>query len=99
MLALHGMFNNGGSFGLGLVPFAKKHNLVLIAPTFDYNVNYKNPEVVANEDISLSNQLNLMVGQLSQVAHFDPNAKLLVFGFSRGAQLAHHYSMFTRPTS
>ena len=94
MLVLHGMFNNGGSFGLGLIPFAKKHNLVLIAPTFDYNVNYKNPDVVASEDVSLSNQLNLMVGQLSQVAHFDPNAKLLVFGFSRGAQLAHHYSMF-----
>jgi len=93
LVALHGMFENGGNFGASLLAFAQEHKLVLIAPTFNYNVNYKMPEVVSNEDLELTAQLGQAIGQLSQVTHLNFKDRLLLFGFSRGAQLAHHYAL------
>ncbi len=94
LVVLHGMFDNGGDFCLPLLDFAEKKNLVLIAPTFNYNVNYKNPEVIANEDVELTNQLTQVFRQLPNALGSPVQGKLLLFGFSRGAQLAHHFALF-----
>jgi branched-chain amino acid transport system substrate-binding protein len=94
LVALHGMFANGGDFGLPLLDFAEKNGLVLIAPTFNYNVNYKNPEVIANEDLELTGQLMQVFKQLPQTLKLNLGSKVLLFGFSRGAQLAHHFALF-----
>lgn len=94
LLALHGMFYNGGDFGMPLLDFARQNNLVLVAPTFNYNVNYKDPEVVTNEDLQLTRQLTQVLQQLPQAIGHSVESKVLLFGFSRGAQLAHHFAMF-----
>lgn len=94
LFALHGMFGNGGDFGVPLLPFAQKHGLVLVAPTFNYNVNYKRPEVISNENVELSAQLNQLLKELGMATGLKLNEKVLLFGFSRGAQLSHHYAMF-----
>lgn len=94
LVALHGMFANGGDFGVPLVSFAEKNRLVLIAPTFNYNVNYKDPKVITNEDLELTNQLTQVFRQLPEAIGLRVEDKFLIFGFSRGAQLAHHFTMF-----
>ena len=94
LLVLHGMFYNGSDFGLPLLSFARDHHLVLVAPTFNYNVNYKDPQVVANEDLQLTKQLTQVFAQVSQAINLKVQDKLLLFGFSRGAQLGHHFAMF-----
>lgn len=93
LLSLHGMFNNGGNFGPHLLPFAQKHGMILVVPTFNYNVNFKSPEIIANEDLDLTAQMNQMLKQLAQTTRLTFKDKVLLFGFSRGAQLAHHYAM------
>lgn len=94
LVALHGMFGNGGDFGVPLLDFAEKNGLVLIAPTFNYNVNYKNPEIIANEDLELTGQLMQVFKQLPQTLKLNLESKVLLLGFSRGAQLAHHFALF-----
>lgn len=94
LFALHGMFYNGGDFGKPLLDFARDNRLVLVAPTFNYNVNYKDPQVVTNEDLQLTRQLSQVFAQLPQAIGMKVQDKLLLFGFSRGAQLSHHFAMF-----
>jgi branched-chain amino acid transport system substrate-binding protein len=94
LLALHGMFFNGSDFGLPLLSFARDKHLVLVAPTFNYNVKYKDPQVVTNEDLQLTRQLSQVFAQIPQAINMKVRDKLLLFGFSRGAQLGHHFAMF-----
>jgi predicted esterase len=88
------MGSNGPVFCQGLLPFAAQHQLLLLAPTFNYNPDYKNPQVVAAEDLKLSVELNQMVSELANRTHLQLKPQILLFGFSRGAQLSHHYAMF-----
>lgn len=94
LLALHGMFYNGSDFGQPLLSFARDNHLVLVAPTFNYNVNYKDPQVVTNEDLQLTKQLTQVFAQVPQAINMKVQDKFLLFGFSRGAQLGHHLAMF-----
>jgi predicted esterase len=94
LLALHGMFYNGSDFGLPLLSFARDKHLVLVAPTFNYNVKYKDPQVISNEDLQLTRQLSQVFAQIPQAINLQVQNRLLLFGFSRGAQLAHHFAMF-----
>lgn len=94
LLALHGMFYNGGDFAMPLLDYARQNRLVLVAPTFNYNVNYKDPQVVTNEDLMLTRQLNQVLHDIPQATGAKIESKVLLFGFSRGAQLGHHFAMF-----
>jgi branched-chain amino acid transport system substrate-binding protein len=94
LVALHGMFSNGGDFGNALLEFAQRNQIVLIAPTFNYNVNYKDPEIITNEDLELTARLTQVFKQLPEAIGLKVQDKVLLFGFSRGAQLAHHFAMF-----
>lgn len=94
LFAFHGMGGNGSAFAQTALGFAMKNQLILIAPTFYYNPDYKNPEVILHEDLTLTAKINQMVSEFSSLTSVNTKDKYLVYGFSRGAQLAHHYAMF-----
>ena len=94
MFALHGMYDHGDRFATSVLPFAIKNHLLLLAPTFSYNRNYKDPNVIVSEDITLTAKLNRMIGAAANYAHEKVGKRVLLYGFSRGAQLAHHFAYF-----
>lgn len=94
VLALHGMYGNGGVFCQGLLTFAQKNHVMVVAPTFNYNPDYKSTQIIKTEDVEYTAKLNQILGDLTSITHAHLNKQVLLYGFSRGAQLAHHYAMF-----
>lgn len=93
IIAIHGMHGQGGAICNGLISFAEKNGVVLLAPTFNYNENYQNPQTVSTEDGVLTKKLNQMVSELGTLENRELKKRLLLYGFSRGAQLAHRYAL------
>lgn len=94
LLALHGMYGNGNDFGLPLLPFAETHHLLLIAPTFNYNPDYVNPNIIVNEDLRFVPTLQQIVKDMQNISGYQLKPELLLYGFSRGAQLVSHFTQF-----
>ena len=93
LFVLHGMYDKGSRFSLPLQSYVIKNHLMMLAPTFSYNTNFKDPNTVKTEDIKLSAKLNQMLVEVAALSHQNLNSKVLVYGFSRGAQLAHRYAL------
>ncbi|HEX2911425.1 MAG TPA: alpha/beta hydrolase-fold protein [Chloroflexia bacterium] len=93
LVVLHGMNGNGQAFSQGILSFAREHHLMVMAPTFNYNPDYRSPEIVAREDAKLTVALDQMVDELGPATHRTLKTQVLLYGFSRGCQLALHYAM------
>jgi pimeloyl-ACP methyl ester carboxylesterase len=93
LIALHGLGGNGDNECQGLLDFARQNKIVVLAPSLFYNQDWHNPKVIAEEDSRLSGKLNQMESELSQALHLPLKSRALVYGMSRGAQLAHRYAL------
>jgi predicted esterase len=96
LLALHGMGGNGARIEERLAGCAEQNGWLLIAPSMAYR-DYMDPDQVRlDEQQDLPRVRNLVAtveARLSeQGLHFEE--RLLVYGFSRGAQLAHRFALF-----
>lgn len=94
ILALHGMGGDGMQFGTPLIAYADRYNFVLIAPDLKYDENYFDPNHVAANDSLLLPELDGLLAALPAQTHLPINPKVLLFGFSRGAQIAHRFAFF-----
>lgn len=93
LVALHGMNGNGTAMSQGLQEYAEKYKWIVVAPTINYDKNWQSVEVVAQEDPVLAFKLNEVLDDLPGILNLKLNHLALIFGFSRGAQLAHRYAM------
>jgi pimeloyl-ACP methyl ester carboxylesterase len=93
LIALHGMGGNGDDFSRDLVEQADRYGWLLVAPTIDYG-DWTNSNVVAREEPLLIRTLLDYVDQLPQATGAPVQPLVLVFGHSRGAQLAHRFAEF-----
>jgi pimeloyl-ACP methyl ester carboxylesterase len=87
LIALHGMGGNGADFGSQLAAEADAHGWVIVAPTVTYG-DWTNPDQITREDPALIAWLSDYVNNLGQHVGAPVEPKVLVFGHSRGAQLA-----------
>jgi pimeloyl-ACP methyl ester carboxylesterase len=87
LIALHGMGGRGGDFGGALASQADAHNWVIVAPTIGYG-DWTNPDQIAREEPALIAWLSDYVANLSQRIGAPAQPRVLLFGHSRGAQLA-----------
>src|SRR5579871_1603138 len=87
LVALHGMGGNGADFGSALAAQADANGWVIVAPTISYG-DWTNPDVITREDPALVAWLSDYVTTLSQRTGVPTESKVLLFGHSRGAQLA-----------
>ncbi len=94
VLAIHGMSNNGLSFAEPLVSYADHYNMILVAPNMKYDSNYVDANRVAANDEILLPELQTLVAELPNQLHLALNPKILLFGFSRGAQIVHRFAFF-----
>jgi pimeloyl-ACP methyl ester carboxylesterase len=87
LVALHGMGGNGSDFGNALAEQADAHGWLIVAPTIAYG-DWTRPELVAREDPALIAWLADYISHLNDSTGYVVQPRALLFGHSRGAQLA-----------
>ncbi len=93
VLALHGMGGHGDAFASGLLAEADRSGWLVVAPTLPYG-DYMNPATLAEDDILLSQMLVATLDALPSRLGLKLQPSVMVYGFSRGAQLAHRFALF-----
>lgn len=91
-IALHGMGGSGPDFAAPLVEQADKYGWVLVAPTIRYG-DWTDYKQVAREDPALAAWLSQLVEELPERTGLEVQPKVLLFGHSRGAQLALRFAV------
>jgi pimeloyl-ACP methyl ester carboxylesterase len=87
LIALHGMGGNGVDFGNSLASQADAHGWLIVAPTIGYG-DWTDPLQITREDPALVAWLSDYVRNLSNRTGQSVQPRVLLFGHSRGAQLA-----------
>src|SRR5947209_4553689 len=87
VIALHGMGGNGPDFAAPLVAQADENGWVLVAPTISYG-DWTDPVQITHEDPALISWLSEYVDHLGERTGAAVQPRVLLFGHSRGAQLA-----------
>jgi len=93
LVALHGMGNDGASFSGPLLAQAERNGWVVVAPTFAYG-DWTDPEQVRRDDTYFIPQLKALLDSLPARTGLQMQPRALLYGFSRGGQLAHRFASF-----
>lgn len=91
LVALHGMGDNGPNFCQNLLATAERNGWLVVAPTFKYQ-DYKNPELVAQDDLVFLPRLLALIDGIPARTGLPTRGKVLLYGFSRGGQAAHRFA-------
>lgn len=92
VVAMHGMGGEGRGFCQGFLQAAERNDWIVLAPTFRYR-NWRDPKVVAEDDVALTGQLVSLVDSVARRYGLPAESKVIMLGFSRGAQLAHRFAL------
>jgi pimeloyl-ACP methyl ester carboxylesterase len=87
VVALHGMGGNGPDFAAPLAAQADQNSWVVVAPTIKYG-DWTDPAQIAREEPALIAWLSDYVAHLAERTGAVVEPQVLLFGHSRGAQLA-----------
>jgi pimeloyl-ACP methyl ester carboxylesterase len=87
LIALHGMGGVGSDFGGALAQQADAHGWLIVAPTIAYG-DWTDPLQITREDPALIAWLSDYVRHLGERTGYRVEPQVLLFGHSRGAQLA-----------
>jgi pimeloyl-ACP methyl ester carboxylesterase len=87
LIALHGMGGNGNDFGQAMAAQADARGWAIVAPTFTYG-DWTDPNQISREDPALVAWLSDYVRHLGDKVGVPVMQRVLLFGHSRGAQLA-----------
>jgi poly(3-hydroxybutyrate) depolymerase len=93
LVTVHGMGGDGKTFCQNLINRAEQDNWAIVSPTFNYH-DYKNPDAVLQDDTTMLPHLMQIIDRLPQRTGLRFKDKVLVYGFSRGAQMAHRFAEF-----
>jgi poly(3-hydroxybutyrate) depolymerase len=93
LVALHGMGSNGTEVSAPLQAYAEHYGWVLVAPTFNYG-DWTDPEQVRRDDTTFLPQLKNLLDSLPARTGLPLQPRVLIYGFSRGAQSAHRFAEF-----
>jgi dienelactone hydrolase len=86
------MNGEGKGFASALAKAADRHNWVLAGPTISYG-DWLNPESVAREDAVILQRLHATIKSMPALTGRRLKPQVRLFGFSRGAQIAHRYAL------
>lgn len=93
LVTLHGMGGEGRVFCRGLLAEADRNGWVLVAPTFRYYENWHDPAAVLKDDVAVVQRLKAMLDQLPELTGLRLRQRVLLYGFSRGSQVAHRFAL------
>ena len=89
---LHGYGSQGESFAQGLVAEADRNSWVIVAPTMAYQ-DYMQVASLMDDDLKISQMLYDTLNLLPARLNLKLDQHVLLYGFSRGAQLAHRFAL------
>ncbi len=92
LVALHGVGANGADFASPLVSQAEARGWVVVSPTFVYDSWLDVPDIT-DDDMKAIAAVRMIVAQLPSETGLRFNSRVLLYGFSRGAQVAHRYAL------
>jgi pimeloyl-ACP methyl ester carboxylesterase len=87
IIALHGMGGNGPDFAAPLAGMADQNRWIVVAPTINYG-DWTDPRQIQREEPALVAWLSDYVAHLAEQTGTQVQPRVLLFGHSRGAQLA-----------
>lgn len=93
LVTLHGMGGEGRVFCRSLLAEADRNGWVLVAPTFRYYENWHDPAAVLKDDVAAVQRLKAMLDQLPELTGLRLRPRVLLYGFSRGSQVAHRFAL------
>ena len=92
VMVLHGMGGSGPGIATQLLSQARDRNWIVIAPTVPYG-DWRDPNQLTGEELRLLPQLSTLIDYVRDEAGVKVAGKVMLFGFSRGAQAALRFSM------
>ncbi len=93
LVVLHGMGARGDAFAQRLIADSDRNGWLLIAPTFAYR-DYMDTKSLMEDDLRFSQTLNATLAALPRRLGIKLRQHALLYGFSRGGQLAHRFALF-----
>lgn len=93
LVALHGMGGQGSTFAKDLVQESDRNHWILVSPTIMYH-DWKDPSELLKDDLEYTRMLRATLDDLPNQLGLRIHQHILLFGFSRGAQLAHRFALF-----
>ncbi|HEX8967058.1 MAG TPA: alpha/beta fold hydrolase, partial [Chloroflexota bacterium] len=87
LITLHGMGGNGVDFANALGAQADAHNWLVVAPSISYG-DWTDPGQITREEPALIAWLSDYIAHLDERVGYPVQPRVLLFGHSRGAQLA-----------
>jgi pimeloyl-ACP methyl ester carboxylesterase len=93
LVALHGFGASGQEMIAPFVSEAERLGWIVVAPTFNYR-NWTDPEQVRLDETELMPAIRGIIESLPDRVGAPVQSRALMFGFSRGAQLAHRFTFF-----
>lgn len=92
VLILHGVNARGEALAEALSNETDRFNWVIVAPNLPYR-DYMEPKILMDDDLKITKMLIDTLDALPARLNLTLHPRTLVFGFSRGAQLAHRLAM------
>jgi pimeloyl-ACP methyl ester carboxylesterase len=93
LVALHGFGSNGDEMIAPFVQEAERLGWIVVAPTFNYR-DWRDPEQVRLDEAEFIPAIRGIIESLPAQVQAPVQSRALMFGFSRGAQLAHRFTFF-----
>jgi poly(3-hydroxybutyrate) depolymerase len=93
LLALHGYAGSGSAIAARLKSCADEHGWLVVAPTMAYRDYFDPDQLRADARDNLPSVHDLLDRVRAASEGFEVADKVLLYGFSRGAQMAHRFSM------
>ncbi len=93
LVALHGVGSNGETFAQDLIGEADQNHWLLLAPTIQYADWMKASQLLA-DDLLFGQMLRVELDALPARLNLKLIKPVLIFGFSRGAQLGQRFAYF-----
>jgi predicted esterase len=93
LVTVHGMGGNGAAFCQALINRAEQDGWIIVSPTYHYRDNF-NPVTVRQDDTELIPRLTQYLDNLPAKTGLPIRDKVLLYGFSRGAQIVHRFAEF-----
>lgn len=92
LVVLHGMGGQGAPFSQTLIAEADKNNWLIVAPTLPYR-DYMDLTKLTEDDLTLTKMMADTLDGLPKRLNLKLRQRALVYGFSRGGQLAHRFAL------
>lgn len=92
LLVLHGMGARGESFAKALGQETDRNNWLIVAPNLPYR-DYMEPQQLMEDDLKITKMLADTLDALPARLNVKLYQRVLVYGFSRGGQLAHRFAI------